>query len=395
MSPATRAAAIIIGSIVGAGAAVAALSLIPAKKPSPLADLAPISGKLIDEAAGPIDEIVVYYVPEAERIFGPIYRAFLPTLDPSTRLIVLVPPQREGLDSSEKVKEFVRALPQGEALLSRTRIAVASQVISPWSKDRALVADGTPIGLFAPAEPPSDQGRRRADWNTPMDLARSFPGELRATVMSLDYDAGDFAVTGGRLLVDANLVGKNAGRGLDTPEKIAAFLRRAFSMEVVVLGREPGDVPRHHLSMYLTPLTDSVVLLGDPREGQRLVGAGYKPGETSPDSGEPLSPDFSEECLRRYDRAEAELKAAGFKVVKIPTVPFDDKTYFAYTNGVFETRAGRHIAWVPVYDVPALDEAALGVYRGLGWEVRPVPARAAFPFHGTIGCLANVLARGR
>jgi hypothetical protein len=76
-------------------------------------------------------------------------------------------------------------------------------------------------------------------------------------------------------------------------------------------------------------------------------------------------------------------------------VPFDDKTYFAYTNGVFETRAGRHIAWVPVYDVPALDEAALGVYRGLGWEVRPVPARAAFPFHGTIGCLANVLARGR
>jgi hypothetical protein len=80
--------------------------------------------------------------------------------------------------------------------------------------------------------------------------------------------------------------------------------------------------------------------------------------------------------------------------VRIPTVPFDDKTYLAYTNGVFETRGGKRVAWVPTFALPALDEAALGVYRSLGWEARAVPSRAAFPFHGTLGCLCNVLARG-
>ena len=393
MRSATRAAAVVVGSIVGAGAAVAALALIPSHRGSPFEDVPPISGKLLDEASGPIEEIAVHYVPEAEPIFAEIYRAFLPTLDPSTRLVVLVPPANERVDASKQLSEFLKAMPQGEALLARTRVAIASAPISPWSKDRALVASGPPAGLFAPAEPPSTEGLRRADWNTPMDLARAFPDELRATVLPLDFDAGDFEITGGRLLVDANLIGKNAGRGLDTPEKLSAVLRRIFGMEVVVLGRVPGDVPRHHLSMYLTPLTGGVVLLGDPREGQRLLGD-YRPSEASPDEDERLVPDFSGAWLRRYDRAEAELKAAGFKVVRIPTVPFDDKTYFAYTNGVFETRAGKHIAWVPIYDVPALDEAALKVYADLGWEVHRVPSRAAFPYHGTIGCLANVLVRG-
>ena len=94
------------------------------------------------------------------------------------------------------------------------------------------------------------------------------------------------------------------------------------------------------------------------------------------------------------DRVARELSQVGFRVVRIPTVPFDDKTYFAYTNGVFETRGGRRIAWVPTFDLPVLDQAALAVYAELGWEARPVPSRSAYPYHGTIGCLVNVLARG-
>jgi hypothetical protein len=161
----------------------------------------------------------------------------------------------------------------------------------------------------------------------------------------------------------------------------------------VVLGEQPGDVPRHHLSMYLTPLTEGVVLLGDPRAGKEIVGEKFAPGEKSPDSGEALVADFSAQTVARYERAAADLARAGFRVTRIPTVPFDDKTYLAYTNGVFETRGAQKVAWVPTFDLPKLDEAALAVYRGLGWEVRPVPSRAAFPFHGTLGCLVNVLAR--
>jgi hypothetical protein len=273
-------------------------------------------------------------------------------------------------------------------------MVVAGAPISPWSKDRALVAAGPPSELLVPARPGGPGERRRADWRTPLELAGALPEELHATVLPLDFDAGDLAVTGGRVLVDANLVGKNAARGLDSPARLAEALGRLFHAPVTVLGGRPGDVPRHHLSMYLTPLGGGEVLVGDPRQGRRLVGEGFTPGERSPETGLPLVADFSERTMARYDRAAADLRANGFRVVRIPTVPFDDKTYLAYTNGVFETRGGRRIAWVPTFGIPALDQAALAVYASQGFEVRPVPSRAAFPYHGTIGCLVNVLGRG-
>ena len=66
----------------------------------------------------------------------------------------------------------------------------------------------------------------------------------------------------------------------------------------------------------------------------------------------------------------------------------------AYTNGVYETRGGARIAWMPTFDLPELDARARDVYSALGWQVRPVRARGRYAWHGTIGCLVNVLARG-
>jgi hypothetical protein len=65
------------------------------------------------------------------------------------------------------------------------------------------------------------------------------------------------------------------------------------------------------------------------------------------------------------------------------------------TNGVFEVRDGRHIAYVPSYDLPELDTVAHATYRRLGWEVVPIQVRALFPYHGTIGCVVNVVERRR
>jgi hypothetical protein len=98
--------------------------------------------------------------------------------------------------------------------------------------------------------------------------------------------------------------------------------------------------------------------------------------------------------VARFDRAAADLTAAGWRVVRIPEVPFLDKTYMAYTNGVYETRGGVKTAWMPTFDLPALDAQARAVYESLGWRVHPVRARGLYPLHGTIGCLVNVLARG-
>ncbi len=107
----------------------------------------------------------------------------------------------------------------------------------------------------------------------------------------------------------------------------------------------------------------------------------------------PLRADFSPETVARFDRAAADLTNAGFRVVRIPTVPFDDKTYFAYTNGVYETRGDRRTAWVPSFGVPRWIRRHAAVYEQLGWSVVPVAVRDVYTQHGTIGCLVNVLSR--
>jgi hypothetical protein len=40
-----------------------------------------------------------------------------------------------------------------------------------------------------------------------------------------------------------------------------------------------------------------------------------------------------------------------------------------------------------------LDAAAREIYASLDWEVRPIRVGRVYPFHGTIGCLVNVLGR--
>jgi hypothetical protein len=200
-------------------------------------------------------------------------------------------------------------------------------------------------------------------------------------------------MTSRRVLFDVNLFARNRSRGFRSAEELRDRMKSILGRDVVMLGKEPGDVPRHHMSMYMALLDGGVALVGDPEAGARLVGRGYVPGESSPESGEPLRADFSHETTARFDRAAAELDAAGFRVVRIPTVPFDDKTYFAYTNGVYETRAGRRVAWVPQFGATELDAAAREVYARLDYHVIPVSVRGVYAQHGTIGCLVNVLSR--
>jgi hypothetical protein len=379
----------------GAALGVALALLLPAARGRSEVAL-PISGPLVDEAEGALTRVAFHFAPDAEPLLAAPLGAFLSTLDPGVQLEAVVPPARAGVDPRERLRKFLAALPGGAALVARTRIVVASGDVSPWSKDRALVARSEDDGraeLLVPARPGGAGARRAADWRAPLELAAAAPADLSARVLPLDFDAGDLVVTGGRVLVDPELLEKNAGRGLDRPATLAAELSRLLRAPVTVLGERPGDLPRHHLSMVLTPLGGGAVLLGDPRWGERLVGAAFTPGEASPETGRPLVADFSAATLARYDRAAQALAEAGYRVVRIPTVAFDEKTYLAYTNGVFETRGGRRIAWIPVFDLPRLDAAAVAVYASQGFEVRRIPARALFPFHGTIGCLVNVLAR--
>lgn len=385
-----------------AGAALA-LGIVRATRGSaqvePDAYVAAIGGAALAEDRGTLAEVVVHYVRAFEPLFGTAYRDFLGTLPPTTHLLVIAaraeaeagPPERE-------VDAFLGRIDPSGALGRRARVVEVDGPISIWSKDRALVlapkAKGERSILAVPVKPDPAWQERANDWRTPAAIAAAEPDRFEVRELPLDFDAGDFAVTGDRVIVDVNLLSKNRRHGVGSGGALREVLAHLLGREVVVLGAVDGDVPRHHLSMYLTPLGDGTVLVGDPEAAVPLVGADFSPGAASPETGLPLRADLSRATVRRFARAAEDLARAGFRVERIPTVAFDDKTYLAYTNGVYETRGGRRIAWMPTYGVAALDRAARQTYERLRWEVRPVAVEQAYPFHGTIGCLVNVLARG-
>lgn len=361
-------------------------------RPRPLT----VSGAVVADDAGPLHEILMHYVPELEPTFVAAYTDFLGSLPPETRVVFVA---RRG--SRARLDAFLARIDPNGMLASRTRFVEIDAALGIWSKDRALVLEPRASGaagvlkteLLVPPRPKLGEGSRPGDWEIIPAVAASMPERFEVKQLPIAFDAGDFAIAGSRVLFDVNLFMRNRSRGYRTPLELRDRMRSLIGRDVVMLGKEPGDVPRHHMSMYMAVLDGTTALVGDPEAGARIVGRDYAPGEASPETGEPLRADFSRETIARFDHAAADLAAAGFRVVRIPTVPFDDKTYFAYTNGVYETRAGRRTAWVPQLGVRALDDAAREVYERLGWSVKPVSVRSLYAQHGTIGCLVNVLSR--
>lgn len=351
---------------------------------------------LLPEADGALDQVLLHWTPKADRGLARTYADFLRALAPDVKITFVVP-RNLSEPEARLFEQRLQSIDSTNQLASRIERVVVDGPITAWSKDRALVARQDSLSnrarLIVPAEPNDSWVERHNDWRSVAQVVQRFPERYKLDVAPFDFDAGDIAVGRGSLIIDTNLLEKNRRRGYTTLQQLAGRLGEYLQMQVIALGDNWGDTPRHHLSMYMTPLTKNQVLVGDPRAAAAIVGEGFQPGDRSVETEELLVADFSSTTQARFERATEELRAQGFEVTRIVNVPFDDKTYLSYTNGVFEVRDGRHLAYVPAYDIPALDQAAHDVYRKLGWEVVPIHVRSLFPFHGTIGCVVNVLAR--
>jgi len=385
---------ILLGVVLGLVAAFAILATVGKRTMRPTEGL--LAAPLLPEADGSLREVVLHYVPRFNDIVEPTYTDFLRAIDPKVRVVFVVP---QGLAAQERARldELLGRIDSSGGLLKRSSVVDSPGPITTWSKDRALVTSppgpGQPALLIAPSEPNKQWVERHNDWLTVQSIARWSSARYKAEIVPLDFDAGDFMVDGRRVIVDTNLLEKNRHRGIQDVTELHKRLVAWLRSEVLVLGKEPGDTPRHHIAMYMTPLHDRVVLVGDPNAAKAMLGEPYLPGDPSGDTGEPLKADFSPEMTARFELAAREMAALGYRVERIPNVPFDHKTYISYTNGVFETRGGKRIAYVPAYGIEAMDKAAQGIYERLGWEVKPIRVRALYPFHGTIGCVVNVLSR--
>jgi hypothetical protein len=241
-------------------------------------------------------------------------------------------------------------------------------------------------GILVPPRVPSASAGRAGDYEAPFAFARDIYG-ARPRLADIVFEGGDLAASDRFLFADGNLIGRNVGRGDATQGHLLASLERTFSQEIVWLGDTPGEVPEHHIMMYMVPLDDRRVLVGDVRLGRRLAGQDLERLELDPDE---------ERHAARFDRVAALLAARGFAVTRAPVVVLRGAgSYVTYTNALFDRDAAGPVVYLPTYEVPALDAAATRLYESLGYRVVPVDVSTIYELNGSLGCLVNVLARDR
>jgi len=343
--------------------------------------------RLLSDADGALAELLVHYTPEAAGYVLPCYADFFRALPPEVRVRVACPDR-------EAFAGFLKAMKKsGVPAPERFRPLVMGAPITPWAKDRFVVqasaTKGAPAVILVPPRPEETSRARRNDWWVSWYLGRRYAGRYTVRRARMLFDGGDLAASEDVVFADANLLAKNVGALFRSREEFIAYLAAETGKRVVLLGEAPGDVPEHHIGMYLAPLGRKTVAVGDAGLAAKLLREAGREGLLTE-----LGADLSPERVARFANPARLLEEQGFRVVRLPLLPLSTpKVFVTYTNLVMERREGRGIVYLPVYGIDVLDAAARSTFEAEGFEVRPVDVSAVYACRGSLRCLVNVLAR--
>lgn len=336
-------------------------------------------GPLLSDCDGPLRQVVIHYVAEAADTVVPTYRDFLGQL-PAEVTVYVVCQRREAFD------DLLTRIGPTECSLSPV---IVDHAMTTWSRDRWLALGPAEKGRMLLLSPRGEDAAgvwpaRAGDQRIAADLAAALGPAVTAKTSELYFDGGDFMADGETAFVRPAVLLRNLQRTVSTREELLARLEDVLQRRVILF----DDAPDHHVGMYLMPVGDRTVLVGDPRLAEPLL--------RSSDFQPSFTPDFSAAAVARFEAVAQRCRAAGYRVVRIPVVPGEDgRTYLTYVNAILDQRDGQRIVYMPVFaDADALNRAAASVWRELGYEVRPVSCDACYRHFGTLHCLVNVLRRG-
>ncbi|HVV82162.1 MAG TPA: agmatine deiminase family protein [Kofleriaceae bacterium] len=338
-----------------------------------------------EDASAPLRTIAIHYAPAADEVALPVWRQLFAVLPARVDVEVAV---AAAPDFDRFVGLMAKA---GVAHRERFHPVVVGHELTTWSRDRfaALVGPDGEGGVLAPPAVETAFGGRAGDMLAPHAIARAVWGGPART-SKVVFEGGDLAASSHTLFVGAEVMRRSRGRGASDRQTIDRELRRQFGEPIVWLGDEPGDVPHHHVMMFMVPLDDHTVLVGDPRAGAAM--AAREPAA----AGLALDDDLDGDA-RRFERVAELLAARGYRVLRVPVVVLAGAgSYVTYTNALFDREpgpGGRPIVYLPTYGLPSLDEAAAAQYASLGYIVHPIDVSGIYQLNGSIGCLVNVMAR--
>jgi hypothetical protein len=334
-----------------------------------------------EDPSAPLSRVAIHYAPSADRVALGVWKQLFAVLPPAVEVDVEVTQQPD-------FDRFLRAVHPAHA--ERFHPVIVGAPITTWSRDRyaALVEDDGSGAILAPPRVETPFVSRAGDARSPDAISRTLYGRP-PHVANIAFEGGDLAGTPQLLFADVNLIGRNLGRGDADRESIERELRHRFAQDIVWLGDAVGDVPRHHIMMYMMPLDEHTIAVGDVRAGVAL--AAQEPAAAS------LALDDVETEAKRFDHAAELLAARGFHIVRVPVLVLAGAgSYVTYTNALFDRRGdGKRIVYLPTYALPALDAAGRAFYEAQGFEVHPIDVSPIYRLNGSLGCLVNVLARGK
>ena len=368
----------LLGVFIGVCIAAAVTALTAQHRPAE-----PAAGPILSDCDGALQELVIHYVPEAGSVVERTLRRFLGSLPRDVQIHVVCPDRAAFDDLLARLGEVPAEL----------RPVFTEHEMTFWSRDRWLAlapaAAGRPLTLLLPRTEDGEKlwPQRAGDARVGYHLSRALGERVRVERSRLHFDGGDFAADADTVFVAPAVLRRNLQRTVRNAAELVERLSKRLRKRVVLL----EEAPEHHVGMYLMPVGGRTVLVGDPRAAAERLGADGKALFSACGGA-----DFSRETQSRFDAVAAQCVEAGYRVVRMPIVPgCDGRTYLTYLNVILDQRDGRRVVYMPVYeDVPALNTAAEGVWRGLGYEVRPVDCSDVYIHFGSLRCLVNVLRRG-
>lgn len=332
----------------------------------------------LSDVDGALQALVIHHVASAGSLVEGPYRDLLRQLPAGVRVRVVCPGRADFTDLQARLGP----------LADRLTPVIAGHPITPWSRDRWLAFP--PAGPDRPAVVLAPRGEMAADvWpgragdeRVIHDLQAADPAGVRAQRSRLAFDGGDFVSDARTVFVTPAVLQRNLGKAVGSAPELTAHLERRLGKRVVLL----EQAPPHHAGMYLMPVDDSTVLVGDPSLAAPLT----------PASGWPLpAPDFSAATQAEFDAVAATCRAAGYRVVRMPVVPDrDGRAWLTPLNCLVDQRPAGRTVYTPTYaGAEGLAREAARIWSSLGYSVRPVDCTTTYRHGGSLRCLVSVLER--
>jgi hypothetical protein len=339
-------------------------------------------GPMLSDCDGAIQTLVIQYVAEAGPTVTATYRDFLPALPANITVLVACPDRAAFDDFASRV---------GEVRCSLEPV-FTNHPHTPWSRDRwiALTGDDPPPRRWI-VHQRGEQLReswplRRNDERIAARLAEFLGSAVRSHHSDFYFDGGDFVADRDMVFMTPRVVERNKQRTVHTADEIIEALDRMIDQPLVTL----ATAPDHHAGMYMMPIGDKRMLVGDPTLARLIVGERTK---LAGDVGE----DWSDQTQKRFDAVAKRAEEAGYTVTRVPVVPgTNGRTYLTYLNVIIdEPSPGQRVVYMPVFNhVPELNAAAAQVWESVGYTVVPVDCTNCYVHGGSLRCLVSVLDRG-